>query len=70
MLQFGSDREVFQFLKSNDTKALICYLADVLGKLNGLNKELQGAQKTDGLQDQNLCFHHETDLLALTDCET
>ena len=46
MLEFGSDREVFHFLKSNDTKALICYLADVFGKLNRLNKELQGAQKT------------------------
>ena len=34
-----------KFLKSNDTKALICYLADVFGKLNGLNKELQDAQK-------------------------
>ena len=37
---------MFQFLKSNDTKALICHLADIFGKLNGLNKELQGAQKT------------------------
>ena len=46
VLEFGSDREVFQFLKSNDTKALICYLEDVFGKLNELNKELQGAQKT------------------------
>ena len=44
ILEFGSDREVFQFLKSNDTKALICYVADVFGKLNGLNKELQGAK--------------------------
>ena len=32
VLEFRSDREVFQFLKSNDTKALICYLADVLNK--------------------------------------
>ena len=46
VLEFGSDREAFQFLKSNDTKALICSLANVFGKLNGLNKELQGAQKT------------------------
>ena len=34
VFEFGSDREVFQSLKSNDTKALICYLADVFGKLN------------------------------------
>ena len=46
VLEFGSGREVFQFFKFNNTKALICYLADVFGKLNGLNKELQGAQKT------------------------
>ena len=45
VLEFGSDREVFQFLKSNDTKALICYLADVFGKLNGLNKKLQCVRK-------------------------
>ncbi len=61
VLEFGSDREVFQFLKSNDTKAFICYLADVFGRptkqgIPGCAKEL------DGLQDQNLCFHHETDL--------
>ena len=70
VFEFGSDREVFQSLKSNDTKTLICYLADVFGKLNWLNKELQAVQNFDGLQDQNLCFHHETDLLVLTDCET
>ena len=46
VLEFESEREVFQFLKSNDTKALICYLADVYGKLNGLNTVLQCAQKT------------------------
>ena len=70
VLEFGSDREVFQFLKSNDTRALICYLADVFGKLNGLNKELQGAQKTLMDCKTKICFHNETDLQALTDCET
>ena len=62
--------EKCQFLKSNDTKALIYYLEDVFGKMNGLKRNSSRAKDFDGQHDQNLCFHHETDLLALTDCET
>ena len=46
LLDFGADREDFQFLKSNESKPLISYLADIFVKLNALNKELQGEQKT------------------------
>ncbi|XP_042216905.1 zinc finger BED domain-containing protein 5-like [Homarus americanus] len=46
LLDFGKDREGFQFMKSNEAKAFISYLADIFGKLNALNKELQGEQKT------------------------
>ena len=45
VLEFVRDREVFQFLKSNDT-SIDLLLSGVFGKLNGLNKELQGAQNT------------------------
>ena len=33
-------------MKCKETKALISYLADIFAKLNVLNKELQGKQKT------------------------
>ena len=46
ILKFVGEREEFQFLKSSESKALISYLADIFGKLNVLNKELQGKQRT------------------------
>ena len=46
ILEFVGGREEFQFLNSSESKALISYLADIFGKLNALNKELQGKQKT------------------------
>ena len=46
ILKFAGEREEFQFLKSSESKALISYLADIFGKLNALNKELQGKQRT------------------------
>ena len=46
ILKFVGEREEFQFLKSSESKALISYLADIFGKLNALNKELQGKQRT------------------------
>ena len=46
ILEFVGGREEFQFLNSTESKALISYLADIFGKLNALNKELQGKQKT------------------------
>ena len=46
LLEFGEENVDFQFMKCKKAKALIFYLADILGKLNVLNKELQGKQKT------------------------
>ena len=46
MLGYVGGREEFQFIKSIEFKALISYLADIFGKLNALNKELQGKEKT------------------------
>ena len=46
ILAFVGNREEFQFLKSRKSKALISYVADIFGKLNALNKELEGEQKT------------------------
>jgi len=46
LLEFGEEKVDFQFMKCKKAKALIFYLADIFGKLNVLNKELQGKQKT------------------------
>ena len=46
LLEFGEENVDFQFMKCKKAKALIFYLADIYGKLNVLNKELQGKQKT------------------------
>ena len=46
ILGFVGGCEEFEFLKSSESKALISYLADIFGKLNVLNKELQGKEKT------------------------
>lgn len=46
IVEFGADHELFQFLKSEEARYLICYLADIFGKLNVLNEALQGSNKT------------------------
>ena len=46
ILELAGGREKFQFLKLSKSKALISYLADIFEKLNALNKELQGKEKT------------------------
>ena len=44
ILEFVRGDEEFQFLKSSESKALISYPADIFGKLNALNNELQGKE--------------------------
>lgn len=46
IVEFGGEREVFQFLHCDNSKSLICYLTDIFTKLNALNRELQGTNKT------------------------
>ena len=44
--EFLADRNEMDILRGDEGKAQCCYLADIFGKLNGLNAELQGTNKT------------------------
>lgn len=48
LLEFCNDSgsDVMDPLRGDDARVMICYLADIFGKLNGLNCQLQGADKT------------------------
>lgn len=43
---FLSDKPKMLHLQTVDGKAYLCYLADILKKLNMLNKQLQGRNKS------------------------
>ena len=40
------DTDDMALLKEDQAKAKVCYLADIFSKLNGLNADLQGSNKT------------------------
>ena len=48
IIEFGSQnpRDEFAFLHAEETRTLVSYMADIFGKLNQLNAELQGRNKT------------------------
>ena len=45
-MSFWQTQNEMNILRGDEGKAKLCYLADIFGKLNGLNAELQGTNKT------------------------
>ena len=48
--KFLADRNEMDILRGNEGKAQFCYLADIFGKLNCLNAELQGTKRPFWIQ--------------------